>query len=139
MDNKGQISAEYLLLVLVFLIILGSITIPLMGRSINASSDVSAASDARVAVQSIANAANIVYANGMGARRTLNVYVPQNTILNFTNRTVAMRIVSSQGNLTIDQRTDYNLANTTVNVNKGWRNVRIEWTVGSNYITITVT
>ena len=45
MDVKGQASAEYLLLMLVFLIILGGVTLPLVGKSIKDSMDVSHTSD----------------------------------------------------------------------------------------------
>ncbi len=71
MDNRGQISAEYLLLMVIIILILSSVTIPLASKSIDASNDVSEASDAKVAVESIANAANVVYANGPGSKRTI--------------------------------------------------------------------
>ncbi len=35
MDVKGQASVEYLLLALVFLIIIGSVSVPLIGKAID--------------------------------------------------------------------------------------------------------
>ncbi|MBU4548087.1 MAG: class III signal peptide-containing protein, partial [Euryarchaeota archaeon] len=67
MDKRGQLSVEYLLLVLIILIILGTVTIPLIGDSIDASMDVSMVSDAKTAVESISSAADIVYSNGPGS------------------------------------------------------------------------
>ncbi len=76
MDAKGQLSVEYLLLTLVFLIIVGSVTIPLIGHSIDASLDVSDTSQVSASINSITNAIGIVYANGPGSKRTINVYFP---------------------------------------------------------------
>ena len=73
MDVKGQISVEYLMIALVFLIIMTTVTVPLIGKSINASMDVSDTSDVSNAVNSIADAVGIVYANGPGSKRTVNV------------------------------------------------------------------
>ncbi|HII83915.1 MAG TPA: class III signal peptide-containing protein, partial [Methanobacterium subterraneum] len=64
MENKGQASAEYLLLIVVIIIIMAAVTIPLVSNSVNSTMDVSRASDTKNAIQSIANAVNLVYANG---------------------------------------------------------------------------
>ena len=77
MDDIGQISVEYLLLIVVILVIMSAVTIPLIGKSIDASNDISWTSDAKNAVSSIANAVNLVYANGPQAKRTLSVYIPK--------------------------------------------------------------
>ena len=75
MDVKGQASVEYLLLTLVFLIIIGTVTVPLLiTPGINDALDVSHSSDASAAVNSIANAIGVVYSNGPGSVRTINVY-----------------------------------------------------------------
>ncbi len=59
MDVKGQVSAEYLLLALVFLIIIGSVTVPLVGSSISSSLDISSTSDVSAAINSITNAVGV--------------------------------------------------------------------------------
>ena len=66
MENKGQVSAEYLLTVVVILIILASVSIPLVGKSVNDTMDISKSADVDNAVNSIANAVNLVYANAKG-------------------------------------------------------------------------
>lgn len=78
MDNKGQMSVEYLLIVVVVIFVLSLITIPLISNSIDASNDVSRSSDAKVALTTIANAADTVYANGPHSKRTVNFYIPKN-------------------------------------------------------------
>ena len=81
MDSKGQVSAEYLFLILIFLIILSTVTVPMAANSITASQQVSVTSDSETAVSTIANAVNVVYANGPSSERTVNVYIPQSTTL----------------------------------------------------------
>ena len=78
MDSKGQVSVEYLFLILIFLIILFTVTIPFATHAITDSQNVSVTSDAETAVSTIANSVDIVYANGPNSQRTVNVYIPQN-------------------------------------------------------------
>ena len=85
MDSKGQVSAEYIFLILIFLIVLTSVTIPFAGNAISSSQNVSVTSDAQTALSSIVNAVNVVYSNGPGAKRTVNVYIPQDTNLNYNS------------------------------------------------------
>lgn len=97
MDVKGQVSAEYLLLSLVFLIIIGSITVPLVGHSISSSLDISSTSDVSAAINSITNAVGVVYANGPGAKRTINVYFPLSGTLSYASNTIQMQVPLQTG------------------------------------------
>ena len=97
MDKRGQVSVEYLLIILILILVLSIVTIPLIGSSVDASNDVSDASDAKVAVDTLANAADVVYANGPGAKRTVSFYIPQTSNLTFTNSTVKLNLIYSNG------------------------------------------
>ena len=97
MDEKGQASVKYVLLSLVFLIIISSVTIPLVGKSIDSSTDVSDTSNVNSAVNSIANAVGVVYANGPGAKRTINVYFPVGGVLTTTNNVLSLPVTLSNG------------------------------------------
>ena len=138
MDSRGQVSVEYLLLLLVILIVLGSVTIPLIGSSIEASTDVSSVSDAKTAVESIANAADVVYSNGPGSVRTVNVYIPQNTNLVTRGNNIGMNITYSQGTKFVNSTTYYAFNNASTPVTKRWYRVTARWVVGTNNIGITV-
>lgn len=141
MDDKGQISAEYLLLIVVILTILTAVTIPLMGQSIDASNDVSWTSDAKVAVETVANAVNIVYSNGPGSKRTFDIYVPKDSMSILVNGSdVSLLTTLSDGtNKTVSASTGYNLNGTGITVNKGWHRIQVYWPIGSNAITVTKT
>ncbi|MFY9637909.1 MAG: hypothetical protein WAK14_03785 [Methanobacterium sp.] len=99
MDVKGQASVEYLLLALVFLIIIGSVSVPLVGKAIDSSLDVSHSSDTSAGINSIANAVGVVYSNGPGAKRTINVYFSKGGTISYNsaNNTIQMPVVLSNG------------------------------------------
>ncbi|MDP3035006.1 MAG: class III signal peptide-containing protein [Methanobacteriaceae archaeon] len=140
MDKRGQVSVEYLLVILVLIVILSVVTIPLIGNSIDASNDVSDASDAKVATDTLANAADVVYANGPGAKRTVSFFVPQNGSLSFGNSTVALSLKYSNGtNDSINSSTQYNLGNNTTTINSSWHTATVFWIVGNSFISVTIT
>jgi uncharacterized protein (UPF0333 family) len=140
MDSKGQASAEYLLLIVILLIIMGAVTIPLVGTSIDASMDVSDASQIKTAVSGIASAADLVYANGPGAKRTINVYIPQNNVPVTAGATGISMVVTLSGGTTkrISGDTAKALSSPTTVINQGWHQVQVDWNRNSPaYITVT--
>jgi uncharacterized protein (UPF0333 family) len=139
MDNKGQLSAEYLFIILVFLIILAVVTIPLMGKTIDASNDVSKVSDAKIAITSIINAADIVYANGPASKRTLDLYIPQNTNLNMNGKSIAMIVTLSDRTQSVNGTTEKDLKTSVISLSKNWHTFQIQWNIGDNFITVTKT
>jgi uncharacterized protein (UPF0333 family) len=136
MESKGQVSAEYLLLLVVILIILAVVTMPLIGSSVTGTLDVSKASDTKNAIQSIANAVNIVYANGPGAKRTINLYIPQNGNLSVNNnaKVIYQILPLSSQNKTINASIDYSttIINPSPVLQQGWHQTKIEWPSGTN-------
>jgi uncharacterized protein (UPF0333 family) len=161
MDVKGQVSVEYLLVILVIIIILGSVSIPLIRTSINSSMDISKTSDASTAVNSIANAVNVVYANGPGAKRTVSVYIPVSSSLDYNGNSITMNVagVAKNSSIPINESnsstmegvnasvpcnvqfnsTSSSTASSTIPVNKGqWYTVTVQWVVGDNCVTVTV-
>lgn len=147
MDSRGQASAEYLFLILIFLIILSAVTVPLAGNAISSSQNVSITSDAQTALSTIVNAVNVVYANGPGSRRTVNVYIPQNTNINYNTNILAINlndipVSTSNSSLlkpNVNSSVPYAIAiNGSGNIAKGWHNFRISWPVGTSAIFITV-
>ncbi len=135
MDIRGQISAEYLLLIVVVLVIISSITIPLISKSIDASNSVSNVADAKNAVNEIANAVNIVYADGPGAKRTLDVYIPQSMNLQYSSGVITLNPSAKTVNATVK----YPVTITGGSLINKMYHVTVQWTTGNNYITVTMT
>jgi len=138
-DEKGQVSVEYLMLIFVAILIVGTVTIPLVGKAIDASNDISKASDAKIAVKAIANAADIVYANGPGAKRTVSFYIPQDGTLNCGNNMVYFTIkLSDNTTRNITATTQYNITSNSVQLTKGWHTATITWPINTRSIVIEI-
>lgn len=135
-DNKGQISAEYLLVIVVLLLVMGSITIPLVQKSVDATNDISWMSDANRAVDSLVNAVNVVYSNGPESRRTINFYIPKNMDLNITSNQIKIEVPNT-GNAT--GTTNQKLKSYNQPLTKGWYNATITWPAGSTEIEVSIT
>lgn len=137
MNSKGQIvSVEYILIIALLFFILVYVMIPMIGKSIDASMDISKVSDAKVAAQEIAHALDVVYSNGPGAKRTVTVYVPDTTNLTVSGNNVTLQVTCSDGPRNVTTFTQYNFPNIPpIQLNKGWNTVVVEWPIGG---TITI-
>jgi len=131
MDNKGQLSVEYLLLLVVIFVVFGAMITYLIGPSIDSANDISRVSAASNAVNSIANAANIIYSNGPNSKRTVQVYIPANTTITLND---------SSGNLPGSVNAYVNLSNgsiKTISATTSWRFVPNTCNSGGDY-TVTI-
>lgn len=144
MDVKGQVSVEYLLVILVVLLVFGMMLTKVVGPSIEASSDISKTSDAKTAIDTIANAVGIVYANGPGAKRTVSVYIPVTSSVTYNNNALLMAVTgvntTSNGNIpkTASASVPYQVQVVNGNVNKQWyNNVSVQWFNYNAPITVT--
>ncbi len=151
LDSRGQISAEYLLIFVVILTIFLFMISNFIGPTIDASNNVSAVSDTKVAVQSIADAINIVYSNGPGAKRTLTVNAPQDMLLTFDSSAHVIRTtinnLNYNGNSSnskdvvaaMNYNKDINPSEDTPNqltLTKGWHTVQVYWDPDNSDFTV---
>ena len=152
LDHRGQISAEYLLLFVVILTVLLFMISNFIGPTIDASNNVSAVSDTNVVVKSIADAVNVVYSNGPGAKRTLNVNVPQDMTLTFDSDNQV--VTTNRDDLNYTQNgtaytskevsapmyynpTDENKDITPLTLTKGWHTIQVYWNNTNGVFTVT--
>jgi uncharacterized protein (UPF0333 family) len=96
-SQKGQVGIEYMAILVLFLIILipvmyiGMMDIQIQGQT----------SQARVAVDSIADTADRVYAQGSGTTTTVEVYLPRGiNYASFTNHEINININLPTGTTT---------------------------------------
>ena len=145
MDSQGQLSVEYLLLLVVIFAVFGFMVTYLIGPSIDAGNDISRVSAASNAVDSIANAANLVYSNGPKSKRTLQVYIPDNTIItcnystsNYTGSVNGYVTLSNGSIKTVSAATYWRLDPNTCS-SSGYRTVIISWWSSTARIQDTIT
>ncbi|MCZ3367513.1 hypothetical protein [Methanobacterium veterum] len=135
MDSKGQLSVEYLLLLVVIFVVFGAMITYLIGPSIDSANDISDVSATSNTINSIANAVNLVYANGPGSKRTVNVYFPQNMSLKRSGYDINATITLSNGTTIIKTaKTDYPMPGYNAVIPKGWHTVTVVWNNGENFI-----
>ena len=149
LDNRGQISAEYLLIFVVILTVFLFMITNFIGPTIDASNNVSAVSDAKIAVDNIANAVNIVYANGPGAKRTVNVNVPQDMTLTFDNDAHIVKADLNNLNYKLENGTvatsktlnatiDYKGSINSLPLSKGGHNIQVYWDTDGDFTVTTI-
>ena len=89
------------------------------------------------AINTITNAVGLVYSNGPGAKRTLNVYFPVSGTLSIVNSRLQMPVTLSDGttkNVNSTVPTNVTLSPSPANVAKGNYNVTVTWATGSSPI-----
>ncbi len=74
---RGQLSIEFIIVLAGLLIILGSITLPMYERARGDAQKSVNLADAKEAATALANALNTVYAGGVGARQTVEYWLPK--------------------------------------------------------------
>lgn len=140
MDSKGQLSVEYLFLLMIILVVFGFMITHFIGPTIDASNDISDVSAASNIVNSIANEANVVYANGVSSQRTITMYIPQDntnivTGRNGTKGFVSMNVTLSNGTIkTVSAQTAYPLYSYTFTLSHGNKRAVVKWWVGDGAI-----
>lgn len=139
MDSKGQLSVEYLLLLVVIFVVFGAMITYLIGPSIDAANDISGVSGASNLVNSLANAVNIVYANGPGSKRTVVVTAPANNMyFQRGGKTLNLTYVNPADgtNKSVIAKTDYPVATWTSTLSKQTYTFYVKWELNNNYISI---
>ncbi|MCC7551451.1 MAG: hypothetical protein KO316_08225, partial [Methanobacterium sp.] len=107
---------------------MATVTLPMVGSSVNSTMDISRTSDTKNAVQTIANAVDLVYANGPGAKRTVNVYIPLTMTLKSIDQVIGMNVTLSENQYKfVNATVNYNVTINNPDYNQGWHTVTIEW------------
>jgi uncharacterized protein (UPF0333 family) len=137
-DSRGQLSVEYLLLLVVIFVVFGAMITYLIGPSIDAANDISDVSAASNAINTIANAVNVVYANGPGSKRTFKVYIPQdNFVLNRSGTNINGTVNLANGSQKIvAAKMDYSVNYYSWTFTKGWYNFVVQWKPNTNNISV---
>lgn len=96
-NQRGQVGIEYMAILVLFLVIL----IPVMYMGMMDIQIEGQTSQARIAVDSIADTADRIYAQGPGSKTTVEVYLPPGiNYANFTNHEVDINLYLATGGTT---------------------------------------
>ncbi|MDR3223864.1 MAG: class III signal peptide-containing protein [Methanobrevibacter sp.] len=138
-DNKGQLSIEYLLVVLTVILILIAITLPTLEFGVNNSIDMTNILKTKSECVKIADAVNIIYSNGAGSKKTIIVDIPKDTNLNFNSKNVYFDYLLWDGGIKkIYLNCNYNDLTNIIPLHRGVNKIIIEWSIISDKIEISL-
>ncbi|MDR2623354.1 MAG: hypothetical protein LBC39_02105 [Methanobrevibacter sp.] len=135
-DSKGQLSLEYLLIVLIGILVLIAITLPTLEFGIDNSMDMINILKIKSESVKITEAMNNIYYNGVGSKRTITVDIPKDTILHFNSKNAYFDYLLSDGDIKrVYLNCDHDLTNTVL-LSKGVNKIVVEWSIDGDKIEI---
>jgi len=92
-NKKGQVSIEFVILILFMLVYISSVAGPMVASANNTAEEISALGSAKIASQKLANAIDEV-SLAPKAKKTVSVFVPENSILEIdsASKTIKFRV-----------------------------------------------
>ena len=135
MDNRGQVSLEYLLIFAISMILLIAFTLPLTDFTIQTTLDVSDSLDMKSDLSKLSQAIQTVYGQGQGSRQIVNIFSQAPSKIDVTDSHVSCNLKLKDGSRKLVKVTSKsNLAKTTIPISEGTNTIVVEWPVGSETI-----
>ena len=137
MDNRGQVSLEYLLIFAISMILLIAFTLPLTDFTIQTTLDVSDSLDMKSDLSKLSQAIQTVYGQGQGSRQIVNIISQAPSKIDVTDSHVSCSLKLKDGSRKLVKVTSKsNLAKTTIPISEGTNTIVVEWPVGSETMNI---
>lgn len=137
MDDKGQVSLEYLLIFAITFIILIVFTLPLLEESMKNTFDVSDSLKTKSDLSRLSQAIKQVYGQGQGSRITMDLDINSPVKIDVSNNYVSAKIkLKNNQYKEIKVPVKSKLKTSSFKLSKGKNTFVIEWPVGSEYMAI---
>ena len=140
LDNKGQLSLEYILSSMIVILIISLISVPALLTAIDYSNDIIDSINSKGELSKITDAIDFCFASGKGSRRI--VYVDFNQDVNIRLYDNGQKGIASL-NLNLSDRSkeitgsfDYNGLNENIHLSHGFNKIMVEWNDESNRIEV---
>lgn len=85
LDNKGQLSLEYILSSMIIILIISLISVPVLLTTIDYSNDIIDSIDSKIEMSKITEAIDFCYASGKGSKKIVLVDFNQNANMKLYN------------------------------------------------------
>ena len=137
MDNKGQVSLEYLLIFAISLILLIAFTLPIAHFALEKTLDVSNALDAKSELSKLSNAISQVYSEGQGSKQTVFLTVNNPVNVKITNSYISASIKLNNNSFKYFKLNhNSNLDSGSIFLDKGENKIIVEWPIGKENMVI---
>lgn len=141
MDNKGQLSLEYVLIAMIGILLLTLISFPLLNISIDTSNDIIDSINAKNELNKLVDGINYCYASGKGSKRVILLeFNKDNQItissLNNDKCIIKSNIKLSNSNKELSFQLNTPIESKSITFKKGINKVAVKWSENSNKIII---
>ena len=132
LDDRGQVSLEYILIFAVSLIILIAFTMPFLNETMSDTFDVSNSLKTKVDLSKIADAIKQVYGEGEGSKQTVSIDVYKPVKIDVSNNQISSKIKLNNNQYKVEKINVHSKLKTgTFKLNKGKNSLVVEWPVGN--------
>lgn len=139
MDNKGQVSLEYMLIFAASLILLIVFTLPLAEMTVENTLDVSDTLDAKSDLSKISQTVKEVYGQGQGSKQTLHIVCSQDLTVDVANNYVSCNLKLKDGSSKAEKAYfKSTFEKSSLNLRKGENSIVVEWPEDSENMQIFV-
>ena len=140
LDNKGQLSLEYVLSSMIAILIISLISVPILLTAMDYSNDIIDSINAKSELSKITDAIDFCYASGKGSKRIVYVDLNRNVdirLYNDGNKGFAsIDLNLSDNSKEITSSFDYNGLNENIHLSKGFNKITVIWDEDSNMIEV---
>lgn len=138
-DNKGQVSLEYLLIFAISLILLIAFTLPLTELTIENTLDVSDALNIKSDLSKISQAIEEVYGQGQGSKQRIDVVLSKDLKVNIASDHISCNLKLKDGQNKAEKiYFKSTLEKSSMQLRKGENSVIVEWPENSENMQIYV-
>lgn len=137
LDDKGQVSFEYLMIFTISLIILIVFTLPLTQTTIEDTLDVSDSINVKSDLVTISQAIKEVYGQGQGSKQQINLNSDKSVKISVGKNQISCSLkLKDKSKKSFKESYNSNLKSTSIKLDKGENIIVVEWPVGSKNMII---
>lgn len=131
-DNKGQLSLEYILSAMIVILIISLLSVPVLSLTMDYSNDIIDSINAKNELSKITDAIDFCYNSGKGSKRVVLIDFNRDVSIRFSNNAAGgiayLNLNLSDGkSKEIISNFDYTDLNTNIQFSKGFNKVLVEW------------
>ena len=139
-DDKGQLSLEYVLLSMMAILIISLVSVPILLTTIDYSLDIIDSINSKAELSKITDAIDYCYSSGKGSKRLVYVDFNQDVDVKLSNNgkkgLASINLNLSDNAKEIKSSFDYVGLNENIHLHKGFSKIRVDWSEDSDKIEI---
>lgn len=140
LDNKGQLSLEYVLSSMIAILIISLISVPILLTAMDYSNDIIDSINAKSELSKITDAIDFCHASGKGSKRIVYVDLNRNVDIRLYNNDkkgfASIDLNLSDNSKEITSSFDCNALNENIHLSKGFNKIAVKWDEDSNMIEV---